>query len=543
MNATPPRSLQAIDFSQSAQCLTALRSLNPTDTDDTQVALSQLLEGMIGRPPEPIAHIQVLEEMRTTLDFVQTQAALRYASRPLPPSSNEEETLQRVLTLWTDMARSYALIAQRAALDPAFAERRALVTHRRMQYSALTMIEYFRARREIPPGLWRGLHAQFVAAERSGVADVRVPDVLNEVWGAQSSLEAYVAMLLVDASSPYSRTPREFVWLARWAQRFAPYCGLLKEFGATKSSIYCLDLDADHGLRPAGLLPPDATLRGLDTQKLAAHIQAVVSQLKKGVAAASLGLGEDCVQPACARLLVSLYRPWGLASAGRKFPRRSLRGQVKVATDPLAIAFFIDGREFTQPTDVRRSSFSDTQVFRAFDRLDYDDNEASLQERALQLGYVQEAWDVADQSVAGYRLTRRRGDSRVEHRQLVGLRGENDEKMLLAELSWLQYQQNGALYAGVSLMPGPAQVVAVKLLLNERTSRERYRLGFLIPGVPTMKTEMSLVVPAGWFLAERRVEVRSESTWNARMTKLVSRGSNFDRVYFVREEVPDADDN
>lgn len=540
MSVVPSRNLQSIDFAQATQCLAALRALNPTDTDETQLALGQLLAGMMASPPDPLSHIQVLEEMRTTLDFVQAQAALRYASRPLPPAGNEEDTLQRVINLWSDMARSYALAAHRAAMDPAFADRRALVTHRRMQYSVLAMIEYFRARREIPPGLWRGLHSQFETAERAGVADVRVPDVLNEVWGAQSTQESYVSMLLVDAASPYSRTPREFVWLIRWSQRFAPYCGLLKELGATKSSIYCLDMNADHGLRPAGLLTPDAKLRALETQKLAAHIQAVVSQLKKGVAAASLGLGEDCVQPACARLLVSLYRPWGLASAGRKFPRRSLRGQVKIATDPLAIAFFIDGREFTQPTDVRRSSFSDTQVFRAFDRVEYDESEASLQERALQLGYVLETWDISDQSVAGYRLTRRRGESRVEHRQLVGLRSDGSEKMLLAELSWLQYQQNGSLSAGVSLMPGPAQVVAVKLLLNERTNRERYRLGFIVPSVPAMKTEMSLVVPAGWFLADRRVEVRGETTWNARMIKLLARGSNFDRVYFVREEVPEA---
>lgn len=123
---------------------------------------------------------------------------------------------------------------------------------------------------------------------------------------------------LIDAASPYSRTPREFTWLTRWAQRFAPYCSLnLQEAGKTaeKASSFVLDQSSDKGLHPASANSSESPSQyGLDTSKLATHIQAIVSQLKKGANAASLGLGDDCVQPACARLLVSLYRPWGLGA-------------------------------------------------------------------------------------------------------------------------------------------------------------------------------------------------------------------------------------
>ncbi|HEX5126252.1 MAG TPA: hypothetical protein VFW00_05900 [Rhodocyclaceae bacterium] len=538
MNSATLRPLPAVDFTQANQCLAVLRNLNATDIDETRMTIARLLEGMSLHPPGPEAHLQVLEEMRGTLDFVLDQAAQRYASRPLPPAAADEETLRGVVSLWQAVAGNYTQLGERAATDPILAVHRALLAHRRMHYSTMAMIEYFRARRELPIGMWRTLHAQFATAERNGVADIRVVDALNETWGAQSTRESYVAMLLIDAAGPYSRTPREFGWLVRWAQRFAPYCELQPSFTPEKNSIYGLDTEADHGLRPAGLLLPEAKVRGLVTKKLAAHIHAVVSQLKKGVAAASLGLGEDCVQPACARLLVSLYRPWGLASAGRKFQRRTLRGQVHLCADPLAMAFFLEGREFAQPSDSTRTSFSETQVFRAFgDRVEEAElTGEQLLARAAQKGYVQEAWDVADQSVVGYRLSRQRGDTRLEHRQLVGVRQTSNERMLLAEISWLQYQQNGALYAGVNLMPGPPQVVAVKLLLNDRTARERYRVGFLIPGVQALKTDVTLVVPAGWFLADRRIEVHNgETPWFARLMKLASRGSNFDRVSFIRE--------
>lgn len=38
--------------------------------------------------------------------------------------------------------------------------------------------------------------------------------------------------------------------------------------------------------------------------------------------------------------------------------------------------------------------------------------------RATQLGYALETWDVIDQSVAGFKMVRQEGQSRVEHRQL-----------------------------------------------------------------------------------------------------------------------------
>ncbi|MFT3735573.1 MAG: hypothetical protein QM776_11190 [Rhodocyclaceae bacterium] len=538
------KSLQHVDFSQAGQCLGVLRALNPTDVDESLAVLGHLLDGMIVHPPEPAEHLQVLEEMRTTLDFVMAQASQRYVARPLPPASEEDERLLRVVASWTAMAKSYSIVAQRSALDPGFTDRRALLTHRRIQYSALAMMEYYRARREMPPGLWRDLHTLYLAAERAGHADVRVADALNEVWGAQSAQEAYVALLLVNASIPSGRTPRELVWILRWAQRFAPYCTILLENQPRpdKATKFALDVEADHGLRPVGLIPANAKTRNIDTKRLAAHIQAVVSQLKKGVTPASLGLGDDCVQPACSRLLVSLYRPWGHAAAGRKFPRKRTNAEVLLCVDQQAIAFFLEGREFSQPNDGRVTSFSDTQVIRTFgDRIDADLTPEALRARAAQLGYVQEEnWHINDQSLTGYRISRSRGASRVEHRQLVGLRNDPAAPMLLAEVSWLQFQNNGSLQAGVSVLPGPPKVVAVRLHLGDRSARERYRMGFAIPAVPSLKTDESLIVPAGWFLVGRRVEVYSEGPWFARMEKLISRGANFDRVSFTREPRPDS---
>ncbi|PAS98494.1 MAG: hypothetical protein CGU28_01285 [Candidatus Dactylopiibacterium carminicum] len=532
------------DFSQPDQSLDFLRNINVTDMDAATSALETLLQGMAISSPEPLGQLRVLEEVRPALDYVMGEVSKRYASRPLPPLSNEEETLQQVVRLWRLMENNYGFVVQRLALqdESSHQDKRALLCQRRLRYHSLAMIEFFRAHQEIPADYWRDLHRLFAAAERAGVASVRVSDPLNETWAAQSAQECYIATLLIDAASPYSRTPREFLWLIRWALRFAPHCTLHADRQPGNASSYLLSPEADFGLRPALALPADTPARSLETTRLASHIQVVVAQLKGGVSASPLGLGEDCVQPACARLLVSLYRPWGLASAGRRFPRTAAQGQIRVCVEPAAVAFFMTGKPFTQPDDVQASfnDFTRTEAMLALgERVeDIAGKENYLERKALELGYVQELWDVLDQSVTGFRLMRADGSSRIDHRQLIGLRTDARARMMLAEISWLQYQQRGTLCAGISMLPGPPMVLAVKLLAaDRRNGREPFRLGFLIPGVPVLKTDPSLIVPAGWFAAERRVEVRAdEHVWVAQMTRLISRGANFDRIGFTRQE-------
>lgn len=530
------------DFSQAEQCQAFFRRINVTDPDEAIESISVLLEGMAVSAPAPDGQLQLLEELRPTLDFILGEIAKRYASHPLPPSGNEQYVLQQVVRLWSLMVSNYGFVGQRFGVSGASVpdERKALLLQRRLHYQALAMIEYFRARQELPPNLWRDLHNLYLAAEQAGMESVRVQDSLNEIWGAQSPQECYVAMLLFDVASPYGCTPREFSWLVRWAQRFAPYCTLQNEIGE-QANLYLLEPGSDHGLRPAAALRESTGVRSLHTTRLARHIQKVVAQLKAGVPAASIGLGEDCVQPACSRLMVSLYRPWGLASAGRKFPRRTAAGQLRLCTDLLGTAFFLQGRKFEPPeTDqVRFNDFSRTEVMLTLGaRVPESDLTAGqIIERARELGYVLEEWDVLNQSVTGFRLRRGHPGSRVDHQQLLGVRLGENGSMLLAEISWLQYLREGSLCAGISLLPGPPRVVAVRLNAAERQgARDRYRLGFILPAVPTLKTDISLIVPAGWYVAGRCIDVHDEVTWTARMVRLTGRGANFDRVTFTQED-------
>ncbi len=528
------------DVASPEACLAWLANLNPTNVLDTHAQLSELLSGLLEHPPAAIRHLEILEATRSAVEFVQSELAQRYAARPLPPISAEDETLRNVLGLWALMLRSYSLIAQRSALDPQFIERRPLLSQRRIHYHGSLILEHHRARREVPAGMWAELHRFYSAAEDWNVATIRVAEPLNEVWRAQSCVEAYIALLLVDAANPFGRTPREFNWILRWAQRFAPHCSLHKDVNTKVKSAYAIDLSQDAGLRPVGVVAASSTLRRVDSERLAAHIHAIVAQFKRGTTPAALGLGEDCVQPACARLLVWLYRPWGLASAGRRFARRATEGGVQIATDLASIAYFVSGKPFEQPSTSRAGTFRDASLHTFGEQVEAaSPTEAEIYARAAQLGMVLEHWRTQDQSVSGFRIARESSGSRVDHRQLVALRPSDSESFLLAEISWLMYRRDGRLFAGLSLMPGVPQVVAARIQ-NPKGGvglRENYQQAFMLPSVPALKAESTLILPAGWYHSDRVLEIHGERTFQTRLLRLISRGTNFDRVSF--ERLPD----
>src|SRR5574337_1408436 len=102
-----------LDYRNPADCLELLRRLHPTDLMASHAKLLEMVRTLLDRPPAPNQHLEVLEAARSTIAFVQGELAARYADRPLPPESNENETLTRVTDLWDALAESCALILRR----------------------------------------------------------------------------------------------------------------------------------------------------------------------------------------------------------------------------------------------------------------------------------------------------------------------------------------------------------------------------------------------------------------------------------------------
>lgn len=529
-----------MNFRNPADCLNLLRRLPPTDIAANHATLCTMMADLLASMPAPNQHLEVLEAARDLVVFTQAEMARRYAARPVAPDSAEHDTLSRVAGLWRDLARSYARIARSDAEQGTLEDQRVLLAQRRVHCAGMVLAEYYRAHLAVPAGCWAEVHECYAAARQAGIEGIRVADPSNEFWKAQSPREAYVSILLLDLANPYGRDARELNWILRWAQRFAPYCSLSAELEDHKANVYALDLAGDRGLGPVGLLPRTDGLLRFDGSALANQIRGVLAQFKQGVKPASLGLGDDCSRDVCARLLVSLYRPWGLSSSGRRFPRRTTTGEIGMTADWLAIGFGIAGKTFEQPRTARPhgSVRDDISLLTFGERVPRASTPAAdtpehRRQQAERLGLACEQWKLLDQSVGGFRVEQATRVEAVEQHRLVGVLPRNGELMLLGKISWLMCRSDGRLEAGVHLLSGVPRVVAVRPVVAQGRL-PAFQQGFALPASPALKTDASLILPCGWYQRDREIEIREgEATpRRVRLTKLALRGANFDQACF-----------
>ena len=275
-------------------------------------------------------------------------------------------------------------------------------------------------------------------------------------------------------------------------------------------------------------------MRRFDGHRLAAQIKAMLAEFKQGTTPASLGLGDDCSQPACARLLVSLYRPWGMSAAGRRFPRRNKRGSNKICTDWDAIGLLVSGKDFTPPN--RRQTIGsryDINVITFGARVDDEVPDITDPEaEAMRRGFAIDDWMTVDHSVSGFRLQRRHAGQRIEHHQMVGIKPGDGNQYLLGQVSWLMYEPDGTLMAGIHLLAGLPTAVAVRTTGVNINPHEPYAQGFLLPEIAAMRAPATIVLPGGWFHADRVIEMHNGEAHKIRVTSLVARGTNFDQATY-----------
>lgn len=535
-----------LNLSNPAVCLDLLRSLHPVDAPSTHEMLARMIRTLLHTPPAANQHLEVLEAAREALAFCQHELARRYSTEAAQPGTEADHHLQRVVALWRDVARSYALVSASNADDHTLFDERALLAQRRLHYAGRTLIEHFRARRMVPPGLWADVHAAYRFARADAVDSVRVADRLNEVWRAQSPGEAYVAVLLADLANPFGRSNAELGWILHWVERFAPYCRLDAERGNFKSGCYGLDLDGDEGLRPLGTFSATSGALRFDGSVLAGRMRAMLTQFKRGVTPAALGLGADCPAAAGARLLLSLYRPWGRSTAGRRFKRRPRSGRMEISSDWLGIGFAVAGELFHQPAGKSAAAAAADEIhLRTFgDHAAATAQGRHAQERpqreAKRLGFEPERWDLLDQSVGGFRICRNAGGESLDHRQLVGVRPDGGRHCLLGDTRWLMIHDDGRTEAGIEILPGVPQVVAIRAAAPA-AARLPFQQAFLLPGSTALDTPPSLVVQVRWFQKDRLIELNAAGdSRTVRLTRVLRHGANFDQCAFDESDAPAA---
>lgn len=520
----------AMDFRDEHQCLSVLARLPLTNVPVAHQTLMALVGGMEYQSPEPLAYLRLLETARSALEFVQEEMANHYSARSCPPASPEDEILLRVVSLWQAFSRAYARVAQVGAGEEEVQAYIALICQRCIHYSSQVVIEYFRARREVPPGMWADVNGYFGTAEELGLAVVNVAGGADGKVRHESCNASFAALILIELANPYCRNQREFTWICRWAQRFARLASIIP-VAADVQAMHGIDLMQDRGPQPLRFLQATPTLRQVDTAPLKKFLLQVIDRLRQGTDPLALGLGKDCVMPATGRVLSGLFRIWCLALHQRRFPRRPATGTVELCAGFERIHVLVAGTEFIQPEHVSTYSRKDMDSLATFgERVDPS---VPLYLRAAQLGFAGEPWEVVDESVSGFRLRRQNPGARLSFGDLIGLKPPDGGRAMLCRISWLMYENDGSLVAGLFILPGSPEAVGVRSVGIAVSKQEKYSPAFLLPPVAALKELPSLVLPRGWFQPEKVVEVYTDRRAEVKLVAVVGTGMDFERVSFI----------
>ncbi|MBS1190646.1 MAG: hypothetical protein H6R10_2438 [Rhodocyclaceae bacterium] len=522
----PPLLLGFRDLQAGMDYISRLPLANPSVANEQ---INQFLDNFLAAPLDHAGSMALLEHLRGPLAFVQEELARRCHDKPLVLGELEDRIFQRVVATWHKLIKAYALCAARDPAspgDPGYGGRRATILQRSLHGTGMIILEHYRARRELPEGVWLDLHGYYEAAEQLGVATTPVANGGDDSTTHCSA--AYVASLLIEVASPYSHTVRDINLIRRWAGLWAPLVSV-EHLADGESPPYVVELTRDAGLHPLEEGRPEGVdRRRLDTSRLAAKVGNVLKELRQKVSATRLGLGEERSSHVIA-LLEQLVRPWSQLAAARRFRRFATSGTARVCTGFEASHFFVSGRPFEQP--LVGNTYSRDEFALAF----------SFRERNVpgqrpcfrpDEDYDVDSWDVINHSANGFRLARSMAGQKMSHGQLLALCPPDGGKFLLGYSTWLMQEHSGGLVAGVAVLPGLPAGVAVRMQGSGQEREQPFVRGFLLSPVAGLADKGCLLLPTGTYQASRVFEIHAGGLWRVRVKNLLQRGMDFERVSF-----------
>lgn len=495
--------------------------------------LVRFFDALLADPPDPGILFALLEQARVPMCFVEEEMARRYHNKPLPLADEEEEYFQQVVSAWKKIGQAYALCARLEEPESDNAQYTALVAtilHRCLYYTGMVILEHYRARRELPAGIWLDLHGFYETAEEWGVAYTPVEDALENNLQATHCAAAYATLLLIDIASPYSNSVRNLNLIRRWAGMWAPLISLHRIEDDLELPPYVVELMKDAPLHPSAVTEePGPDARRLDTTRLGLQVTHMLSQLRERITPSQLGLGEETPGHVIA-LLEHLAKPWTQSASPRRFRRFATQGIARVAVGFDAMHYFISGEQFEQPDSA--SAYSRGEFDEIFTFRERADTGAVLSIKP-KINFPFDEWAVINHSANGFRLVRSVAGQKMTHSQLLVVCPHDGEHFLLAQANWLMQENGDGLIMGVGTLPGMPTAVGARYAVAGGANGDRYIRAFMLPAVSAIREEASLVLPVGMYQASRTLDIYSEgAARQLRMLHILQRGVDFDRVSY-----------
>lgn len=516
------------DFTDAKSCAAWLRTVPLINVAPSHNRILGQLEELNCFEIEPTERLRIMELLVEPTVFVQVELAKKYTGKPVPLSRQEREIFHNVLALWDALVHGYRrCLISIAEGNPAISGHSALVSQRAIWCTGQRLAEHYRSLQELGDDDWMLLHRVFAAAEGAGVLDKEVPAPAHKER-LTTCLQTYVQSLLLHlASDPSEQSPRQMAMVSRWLERLAKKVriGTNQPAGAPGLAPLAVDLGAGRG--PVREMLSGKSVRFLQVDELSKSIQSRVALLRKGDSPEALGLGDDVNAVAAEQLLLIIHRHWCEEPKARATTRRTVAAQAQLCVGLAAMHYFISDKPFRQPVAAKELTKAQREEIATFGRIStrQDDDHGS------QRGFALEDWGIREESLGGLRIERNDHEdkARLIQQQLIALRPVDASTFILGIVRWLSVSDDFALRAGVRVLAGVPQCVAVRATgLNAMT--EKYVQALLLPAVPALQSPATLILPAGWYRPKRMVEVFSEQPEQILLTGVVDRGVDFERL-------------
>ncbi len=478
--------------------------------------------------------LKILEAMLEPILFVQAEHAKKFSSRAVPLAKLEREVLLNVTALWHALGTGYQhcmlSFGKAATRLLAGSGQLALVSQRAIWCTTQILQEHYKCYLDIAPDDWAMLHSLYAFAEERMISGDPVDHPVHKSSDKTSCMDTYAQALLLNAANPNEQTSRQIAIAVRWLDHWGHKIMVSAARPSTKetdSRPLASDISGSTG--PVRAEPSDVkdTLRFLAVDDLSNSLRKRVALLRKGDTPASLGLGEDLAPQFAEQLLLNLHRLWCEDRQPRSQARKSTTGKTDLAFGMTALHFHISGSPFHQPSSNAELSKTQREEIATFGRIATRDEDAFSK---LQISAI-EAWQIIDESIAGLRLERLSGQNRYVHAQLVAARPADSSIFMLGTIRWLAVDPNYVAKLGVRLIPGIPRGVAIRAT-GINAMADKYLPALALSAVAALKSPESLVLPVGWFKPQRVIDVFDERSKPLRLTRVLDRGTDFERVSF-----------
>ena len=519
-----------LEFRDSASCSAWLQTLPLINVGPSQGRLLGALEELNGFTLAATERLKILEILREPVVFVQAEHSKKFSGKAVPLARQEREIFHNVCALWDALGTGYRHCLQ-ALAGPGgggLGNQGAMIVQRALWCTGQKIAEHFKAYLDVHAEDWTRLHRLYAYAGERGFDDQSVSHPLFKGDVETTPTETYVHALLLHMANPQEQTPRQQAIISRWLERWARTVSISAEAPADAGAApLSVDLAGSSGASREA--KSGGTVRYLNVDDLGKSMRKRLALLRDGGSPESMGLGSDVPAAMATGMLAMLFHEWCENKPARGPARRSAPKTAEIATGIAAIHHFVTGLPFRQPGVATELTKKQREEIATFGRASTRDEEAIVQ------GFTLEQWTLEDESLAGFRLERPEngGGGRFNHHQLVAVRPADARLFIIGEFRWLAVSENYALRAGVRMLPGVPQGVAIRSTgINAVAAGEKYVQAIALPAVAALHTPPTLIIPAGWYRPKRVIEVHSDKTEQLLLTGVLERGSDYERCTY-----------